>query len=73
MKFFFNPETYQFINDFKFEPKLELELRFGSYKGRNFYPDIGQELFTKLVMELGEIYEKKYEESIVEIYRMVTA
>ena len=69
MKFFFNPETYQFINDFKFEPKLELELRFGSYKGRNFYPDIGQELFTKLVMELGEKYEKKYEESIVEIYR----
>ena len=30
MKFFFNPETYQFINDFNFEPNLELELIFGS-------------------------------------------
>jgi hypothetical protein len=60
MKFFFNPETYQFINDFKFEPNLELEMRFGSTtKGRDFYPDIGQELFQKLGSNLSEKYESK--------------
>ena len=70
MKFFFNPETYQFINDFKFEPNLELEMRFGSKtRGRDFYPDIGQELFQKLGSNLSKKYESKKEESKVEIYK----
>ena len=70
MKFFFNPETYQFINDFNFEPNLELELRFGSkIKGRDFYPDIGQELFEKLRLNLGAKYENKNDESTVDIYQ----